>query len=146
MAQQQKAKAVYDREYYLLMDDTEVEVKPLPIKKLRKATNLINNAIKGHPVTNEDGEPVYNENGEPQTQVDDEELIDALLQVVVFVMEDRSNVKACEKFLEPDDGRELLEETIDQTTMYEIVRVATGYDFLKMSKMVEEMMQTGVTL
>lgn len=133
---------VYTVEYFTLLDDTEVEAKPLPIKRLRLAQDKINKALKGDPVLDEDGNPVLDENGEEQTQVSDIALIDAFLDVTELVMQGQPK---CAKFLD-EDGRELLEDTIDQDTLYAIVKAATGYDFLAVQQRIEELMEKGLTL
>jgi hypothetical protein len=142
MANQQAAKRVYNVERFILLDNTEVEVKDLPIKKLRKAQDLINKAMSGEPVLDDDGEPVIGDNGEPEVKVDEDAVYDAFFTIVELVM---AGQEKCEKFLEPDNGRELLEDTLDQDTLYEIVRVSTGFDFLRVQRMVDQMMEKEVT-
>lgn len=126
-----QGKRVYTVERFILLDDTEVEVKPLAIKKLRNAQDKINNALLGVPVLDDDGEPVLDDDGEVKREASDELLFDALFDVIELVMVGQ---KSCEKFLEEEKGRDLLEDTVDQDTMYEIIRVSTGYDFLAMQK------------
>lgn len=138
----QQAKRVYNVERFILLDNTEVEVKDLPIKKLRKAQDMINKAMTGETVTDEDGEPVLDKHGDPQVKVEEDAVYDAFFSIVEMVM---VNQEKCAKFLEPESGRELLEDTLDQDTLYEIVRVSTGFDFLRVQKMVDEMVEKEVT-
>lgn len=131
-------KQVYTVEQLKLQDGTVVEVKQLPIKRLREAQRIIQDALSGTPVTDEDGEPVLDKNGEPETEVSDEEVVDAFIDVTLMVMK---NQEKCEKFLNGDEGREELEDAVDQDTLYEIIRISTGYDFLAMQKRMQTMME-----
>lgn len=127
-----ETKKVYTVEYFELMDGTSVEAKPLPIKRLREAQRLIQGVFKQAQELVDSKEPIPDD-----AETTDERLIDACISVVSMVMR---NQEDCEKFLEPDNGRELLEDTLDQETMYEVVRVATGYDFLAMQRQATELM------
>ena len=138
-----QAKRVYTVEVIELQDGTEVEVKPLPIKRLRKAQDVINKAMTGTPRLDDEGNEVKGDDGEVIRDASDEDIWDAFIAVVLMVMQNQSG---CEKFLDGDEGKELLEDTIDQESLYEIVKVSTGYDFLAMQKQVEELMRTGATL
>lgn len=118
-----KATEVYTVEHFKLMDGTEVEVRPLAIKRLRQAQRKIN--------------AVFEKMREDAENADkyDEELEDNLLDIVEWVMRGQDN---CKKFLDPDNGRELLEDTLDQHTLYEVIRVSTGYDFLATAQKAQE--------
>lgn len=135
-----KAREVYTTETLALQDGTTVEVRPLPIKRLKVAQKIINDAMTGVPQVDDNGEPVLDEDGEQVYLTDSDVLTDAFFQVVEMVMK---NQAGCEKFLEPESGRGELEDTLDQDTMYEIVRVATGYDFLAFQRKVQEAMENG---
>lgn len=138
-----QAKKVYTVEHLELMDGTVLEVKPLPIKRLRAAQRLIQDALNGEEVLDDDGNPVTDDNGEAQRNVDDDALTDALIDVTEMVMRGQEK---CEKFLEPESGRELLEDSVDQQTLYEIIKVSTGYDFLAMQQRMQAMMEREMTL
>lgn len=131
-------KRVYTVEHLELLDGTEVEVKPLSIKRLRKAQAGINKAMEGQDVLDDDGKPVLDKNGEPEKAYSDEAVFDAFFDVTELVMQGQKN---CEKFLDPDDGRELLEDSVDQNTLYEIVKVSTGYDFLAVQERIQKIME-----
>lgn len=133
-----ETKKVYTVEYFELMDGTKVEAKPLPIKRLREAQRLIQGVFKQAQELADSKEPIPDD-----AETTDERLIDACISVVSMVMR---NQEDCEKFLEPDNGRELLEDTLDQETMYEVVRVATGYDFLAMQRQATELMAAEGTI
>lgn len=135
MAEKKNNKQVYTVEYFELMDGTEVEVKPLPIKRLRKAQNSINEVIRSA------SEVVQNDEDADEVEDYDDRLVDVLIGVVHGVLQGQ---EGCEKFA-GEDGRELLEDTLDQDTMYEIIRVSTGFDFLAMRKRAETMMQETLT-
>lgn len=122
-----ETKRVYTVEHFELLDGTKVEAKPLPIKRLRTAQAAIREVFKTAEEQNEDS-----------GEATDDALMDACVDIVLSTMR---NQKSCEKFLEPDNGRELLEDSLDQDTMYEIVRVATGFDFLAMQKNAQKMME-----
>lgn len=131
-----QAKKVYTVETIALLDGTEVEVKPLPIKRLRLAQNKINKAMSGSAPEDADDDA--------DVEVSEDEIWEAFFSVVELVMQGQSK---CEKFLEPDNGRDLLEDTLDQDTLYEIVKISTGFDFLAMQKRMQALMeQTGATL
>lgn len=132
-----ETKKVYTVEHFGLMDGTSVEAKPLPIKRLREAQRLIQGVFKQAQELADTSQPLPDD-----ADSTDDKLTDACIDVVLMVMR---NQEASEKFLEPDNGRELLEDTLDQETMYEIVRVATGYDFLAMQRQATELMATGAT-
>lgn len=136
-------KKVYTVESLVLLDGTVVEVKPLPIKRLRAAQRAIQDALAGTELTDDDGNVLLDKDGEPQREVSDDALMDAFLDVTEMVMK---NQEKCEKFLEPDNGRELLEDSVDQETLYEIVRVSTGYDFLAMQKRMQAIMEKEMSL
>lgn len=151
----QQAKRVYTVEHLALQDGTEVEAKPLPIKRLRQAQKKISAAMEGTPKYDEEGNPVIDKDGDHEKDYDDNAVYDAFIDVVLLVMQGQ---KSCEKFLDPgeelpeDDedyegpprnGRELLEDTIDQDSLYEIVKVSTGYDFLAMTQQVQEILKEG---
>lgn len=143
MSQKQAAKRVYTVEHIELLDGTEIEVKPLPIKRLRRAQDAINAAMLGTVKTDDEGKEIVGTDGEPEREQSEDDIWDAFVSVVELVMQGQ---ESCEKFLEPEQGRDLLEDTLDQDTLYEIVRISTGYDFLAMQKQIEEMMRTGATL
>lgn len=129
-------KRVYTVEYFELMDGTEVEVKPLPIKRLRKAQSTINKVIRQASESAEQG-------GDTSDAEDfDDQLIDALIDTVLMVMQGQEK---CSHFTTEEGGREALEDTIDQESMYEIVRVSTGFDFLGMKERAEKAMEGMLT-
>lgn len=134
-----QVKTVYTVERLQLLDGTEVEVRNLPIKKLRRANDLINKAMSGTPVIDEEtGEQAVDDDGQPLVEQTDDAMYDAFFDIVEMVMEGQ---KSCAKFLDEDGGRELLEDTMDQFTLYEIVKVSSGFDFLAMQKRIEQMME-----
>lgn len=133
-------KRVYTVEYLELLDGTKVEVKPLSIKRLRKAQAGINAAMAGEELRDEEGNVLLDEDGDPQKEYSDDAVFEAFFDVVEMVM---LNQKNCEKFLEPDDGREYLEDNIDQNTLFEIVKLSTGYDFLAVQERVQKILQEG---
>lgn len=127
-----KSKRVYTVESLELLDGTEVEVRPLPIKRLRVAQDAINKALSGP----EDEDDEADDNTE-------ENLMSVFLDITQTVMQLNGGEKTA-KFL-GDDGRDTLEDTIDQDTLYEIVKVATGFDFLAMNERVQKMLDAGIT-
>lgn len=131
------SKRVYTVEHFELMDGTKIEAKPLSIKRLRAAQKMIQGVFKEAQEIAEADEPLPED-----AETTDDKLTDACISIVAMVMR---NQEDCDKFLEPDNGRELLEDTLDQETMYEIVRVATGYDFLAMQKQATELAAMGAT-
>lgn len=131
-------KRVYTVEHLQLLDGTEVEVKPLSIKRLRKAQAGINKAMEGQDVLDDNGDVVLDDKGEPEKEYSDEVVFDAFFDVVEMVMQGQ---KGSEKFLEPESGRELLEDSVDQGTLYEIVKVSTGYDFLAVQERIRTIME-----
>lgn len=137
----QSVKTVYTVEHFKLLDGTELEVKPLPIRRLRKANDLINTALAGSPVLDEDGEPLLDSDGDPRTETKDDDVIDAFIDVVLIVMQGQPK---CENFLDGDEGREELEDVMDQHTLFAIIKAATGFDFLEMQKRLQALMERGL--
>lgn len=120
------AKRVYTVEHISLQDGSVVEVKPLTIKRSREASALLKK-FQGIPLTNDDGTPKLDKKGEPETRdMTDEEAEQVLLDIVLIVMRGQDS---CQKFLA---DREELEDSIDSPTIFEIVKIATGVDFLGM--------------
>ena len=127
-----KTKRVYNVEVLELLDGSEVEVRPLPIKKLRIAQDSINKAL------------TFSGDDESDSEEAEENMINVFLDIVETVIKVNGSEKLA-KFIDPETGREALEDTLDQDTMYEIVKVATGFDFLAMNERVQKMLDAGVT-
>ena len=127
-----KTKRVYNVEVLELLDGSEVEVRPLPIKKLRIAQDSINKALTFSGEEDSDSEDA------------EENMINVFLDIVETVIKVNGSEKLA-KFMDPESGRDELEDTLDQDTMYEIVKVATGFDFLAMNERVQKMLDAGVT-
>lgn len=108
------ATTVYDTIELELQNGVVVEIKPLPIKKLRKATNILNSF----------SEKIASEemNELTESQVNDI-FIDTLVEVVALVLE-----KSHKDLVSDIDE---FEDILDLPTMYEIVKIATGWDFNK---------------
>ena len=129
-----KSKRVYNVEVLELLDGSEVEVRPLPIKKLRVAQDSINKALS------------YSAEEEVDDNEAEDNMIDVFLDIVMTVIKTTGgdNEKLA-KFTDPETGKEELEDVLDQDTMYEIVKVATGFDFLAMNERVQKMLEAGIT-
>ena len=127
-----KSKRVYNVEVLELLDGSEIEVRPLPIKKLRIAQDSINKAL------------TFSGEEDSDTDEAEENMINVFLDIVETVIKVNGSEKLA-KFVDPETGREELEDTLDQDTMYEIVKVATGFDFLAMNERVQKMLDAGVT-
>lgn len=129
-----KSKRVYNVEVLELLDGSEVEVRPLPIKKLRVAQDSINKALS------------YSAEEEVDENEAEDNMIDVFLNIVMTVIKTTGgdNEKLA-KFTDPETGKEELEDVLDQDTMYEIVKVATGFDFLAMNERVQKMLEAGIT-
>lgn len=129
-----KSKRVYNVEVLELLDGSEVEVRPLPIKKLRVAQDSINKALS------------YSAEEEVDDNEAEDNMIDVFLNIVMTVIKTTGgdNEKLA-KFTDPETGKEELEDVLDQDTMYEIVKVATGFDFLAMNERVQKMLEAGIT-
>lgn len=90
------ATRVYDTVTLTLQDDSEVEIKPLPIKRLRRFMKALERL---------------------QTD-EDVEQIDVLLDAVAIVLE--------KKYPNIAEDRDALEELVDVPTMNKILEVAGG--------------------
>lgn len=145
------AKTAYTVEQYKLLNGEAVEVRPLSIKKSRKATVILEDIIMGRQVE-ENGEPVMeeveDEDGnkveQPKRQpLTEDETIGCFLDIVLLAIEHNKNAA---KFYDENDpenikGKEELEDVLDHKTMYAIIKQATGTDFLAMIQRTEEMFQ-----
>jgi hypothetical protein len=93
------ATKVYDTVVVELQDGQEVEIKPLPIKRLRRFMKAIEQLANGD---------------------SDREQVDVLLDAVAIVLE--------KKYPNIANDRDLLEDLVDVPTMNKILEVAGGLD------------------
>src|SRR5690606_23733787 len=128
-------KRVYNVEYIELLDGKQMVVKPFSIKKNRIAKEKLNAILDPEVVKDEEGEPVLDEEGNPTPVLSDEEAEAILLDVTAMAMEGQ------EKLASLLEDRDNLEEALDLETMYEIIKVATGYDFLEMQERMKRTQQ-----
>jgi hypothetical protein len=103
------ASTVYDTLELELQDGTEVVLRPLPIKRLRLATNTLASFSK-RAASGEFDEM-------PETEANDI-FIDTLVKVVAITLEKKHR-----------DIIDDLEDILDIPTMYKIVEIATGWKF-----------------
>jgi len=128
-------KRVYNVEYIELLDGKQMVAKPFSIKKNRIAKEKLNAILDPEVVKDEEGEPVLDEEGNPTPVLSDEEAEAILLDVTAMAMEGQ------EKLASLLEDRDNLEEALDLETMYEIIKVATGYDFLEMQERMKRTQQ-----
>ncbi len=106
------ATKVYETLELELQDGTLIEVRPLPIKRLRKATEAMNEFSKS----------VVAKEFDHLTESEVNTLfIDVLVSVVEITLE--------RKYKELIADKEEFEDILDTPTMYKIVEVATGWKF-----------------
>lgn len=128
-------KRVYNVEYIELLDGKQMVAKPFSIKKNRIAKEKLNAILDPEVVKDEEGKPVLDEEGNPTPVLSDEEAEAILLDVTAMAMEGQ------EKLASLLEDRDNLEEALDLETMYEIIKVATGYDFLEMQERMKKTQQ-----
>lgn len=118
---------VYTVETIELQDGTKMEVKPLSIKRNRQAKVLLNKILEPAEKKDEEGNPILDEEGTPEVeQLTDEEATDVMVDICAMSMEKQ---ESCKHLLE---DREELEDALDQPTVYEIIKISTGFDFLEL--------------
>lgn len=131
------SKRVYTVEILTLLDDTAVTVKPFSIKKNRLAKEKINKIITPRAELDEAGDPVLDEDGnEVPYEMPEEEAETLFMDVVAMSIGDQAPHLA---------DRETLEDVVDEKTMFEIIKVATGFDFLAMQARVQRLMENQIT-
>lgn len=103
---------MYDIQEIVLQDDTVVEIRPLPIKRLRQANAILAEFSKRAESKEFDKLPPNDVN---------EIFVDHLLRVVVIVLE--------KKYKDLVTDIDELSDNLDEPTMYKIVETATGWNF-----------------
>lgn len=117
------ATTVYDILEVELQDGTAVEVRPLPISKMRKATKILASFTKN----TSDG--TYDELEEAEVG---DLFVDTLVSVVALALETKHKALSLDK--------ELLLDNLDMPTMYKIVEVAAGWNFGEQDPKVQEIL------
>ena len=123
-----ETKRVYNVERYELLDGTEMEVRPFSIKKNRKAKELLNRIINSGVKKDEEGKELEDEFGQPIPEMTDEEAEAIFIDVVAMAMIGQSS---CAHLL---DDRDKLEDSLDDGTVFAVIKATTGYDFLAMQE------------
>lgn len=133
-------KRVYTVEHLELQDGTVMEAKPLTIKRSRRAGKFLETINTGYPEYNEDGSPKLDKEGnQVYRRPTEDEVVELFMNIVLVGMEGQ---ESCKKFFEstdeePNKGRELLEDALDERTMLEIVKITTGADFLTPMELIQ---------
>ncbi len=115
------ATEVYTTEEIRLLDETEVELRPLPIAKLRKFTRMWSEHIQG--VTKKIAENEDKEEGEDKyTEADlTDEQFDTFIKMCALGLEGQlKGEKTDKQFIS------YLEDTLDEQTIYKILEVTGG--------------------
>lgn len=115
------ATTVYDILEVELQDGTAVEIRPLPISKMRKATAILNKFTKSA------AGGLYDELEESEVS---DLFIDTLVDVVALAIEAKHKALSLDK--------ELLLDNLDMPTMYKIVEVSAGWNFGEADPKVQE--------
>lgn len=108
------ATTVYDTFELELQNGTVVEIRPLPIKRLRRATALMSDFSKKA------------ENKEFDSLSENESndiFVDVLIAVVAIALE--------RKYKDLIEDMDEFSDILDMPTMYKIVEIATGWNFNK---------------
>lgn len=127
-----KGKQVYTVEVIKLLDGTDVTVRPFSIKKNRLAKAKLDEVITPKILKDENDEPILDEDGKEQPDImTDEQAEELMLDVVEMAVKGQAD---------HIDDRDVLEDVVDTLTMYEIIKVTTGYDFLEMQERMQKIM------
>lgn len=135
-------KRAYDVVHLELLNGKTIVVKPFSIKKTRLARPLLDKILSTETQKDDEGKEILDANGEPLPVVTADESENLFLDLCVMAMEGQKELESLV------NDRDKLEDSLDTYTIYEIVRVATGYDFLEMIKrgqaLQEKMVEQGV--
>ena len=135
-----QGRSVTSVNYIALQDERVLAVRKFTIKKNKDASKIVYDALNGSPVIDEEtGEAEVDKNGDPVLNVSEDDITEAFLKVVSMVAEGQ---KGFDDFEDSEEGYDAMMECIDEETLYEIVKVSTGVDFLammqRMQKLAEE--------